>query len=33
MSWIKRLIDNFLFKRELKKRLKQARQNDPYIYK
>jgi len=33
MSWIRKLIDDFLFKRELRKRLKQARKNDPYIYK
>lgn len=33
MNWIKRLIENFLYQRQLKRKLKQARREDPYIYK
>jgi hypothetical protein len=33
MNWIKRLIENFLYRRELKKKLKKARAEDPYVYK
>ena len=33
MKWLKRLIEEFLYQRDLKKKLKQAKEEDPYIYK
>ena len=33
MKWLKQLIEEFLYKRDLKKKLKKARKEDPYIYK
>ena len=33
MDWIRRLIDDFLYRRDLRKKLKKAKKEDPYIYK
>jgi len=33
MNWLKRLIEEFIYKRDLKKKLKKASKQDPYIYK
>jgi len=33
MRWIKRLIEEFLYRQEIRKKKKKAKQEDPYIYK
>ena len=33
MNWIRLLIDDFLYKRDLRRKLKKAKKEDPYIYK